>query len=356
MSSSSNRLLGIEFAYSLAIIGCVMYIFMFTIGDKVRSVLSHEEYSLILDFFPALFFFLNGMTITLTMRDKRISTRKLLAYLGKRGSVLFLIGVALCIIWPMNIFIASGLMYFLSQFLATWNNIVLRILMIVLVALGFALLYAGVPTTVEYSPPTLQGGNMINLSGFLFFNGYFSIIPWSIFFVAGMEFGRLSISTKGWLSPSSIVGVCFIIVSFFIQRYSRSLEDVFNIVEHGDSLFLKLRFFYLSFIFFAVGLSIFVVNFFIFAFTSFENKRLIRFTQTISSMKYSVLFFQVMVGLLTMAVTNSPIFMNKLVLAIYILIASFLTFYLVIMWKKRINDQGPIEWLVKRIAGSTKNG
>jgi len=97
------------------------------------------------------------------------------------------------------------------------------------------------------------------------------------------------------------------------------------------------------------------VNFFIFAFKAFESKRILRFTQTVSSMKYSVLFFQIMVGLLTMAVTNSPIFMNKIVLAIYILIASFVTFYLVIMWKKRINDQGPVEWVVKRIAGSTKS-
>lgn len=355
MSSNSNRLFGIEFAYSLSIIGCVMYIFMFTIGDKVRSILSHEEYSLILDFFPALFFFLNGMTVTLTMRDKRISTRKLLAYLGKRGSVLFLIGLAMCIIWPMNIFIASGLMYFLSQFLALWNNIVLRILIVVIIVLGFTLLYLGVPTTVEYSAPTLQGGNMINLSGFLFFNGYFSIIPWSIFFLAGMQFGRLNISTKGWLPPSSLVGIGLVVVSFFIQHYSSPLQERFDAVEHHDSLFLKLRFFYLAFIFYAVGMSVCLVNFFIFAFKSFDSKRILKFTQTISSMKYSVLFFQVMVGLLTMAVTNSPIFMNKIVLAIYILVASFLTFYLVIMWKKRINDQGPVEWVVKRIAGSTKN-
>jgi len=237
-----------------------MYIFMFTIGDKVRSILSHEEYSLILDFFPALFFFLNGMTVTLTMRDKRISNRKLLAYLGKRGSVLFLIGLALCIIWPMNIFIASGFMYFLSQFLALWNNIVLRILMVVVIVLGFSLLYVGVPATVEYSPPTLQGGNMINLSGFLFFNGYFSIIPWSIFFLAGMQFGRLNISTKGMLPPSSIFGLTLIIASIFIQYYSSPLQQRFDAVEHQDSLFLKLRFFYLAFIFYAIGLSICVVT------------------------------------------------------------------------------------------------
>jgi len=355
MSSSSNRLLGIEFAYSLAIIGCVMYIFLFTIGDKVRSVLSHQEFSLILDFFPALFFFLNGMTVTLTMRDKRISRRKLLNYLGKRGSVLFLIGVAMCIIWPMNIFVASGLMYFLSQFLAMWNSVLLRSLMVLLVLIGFLLLYFNVPTTVEFAPPTLQGGNLINLSGFLLFNGYFSVIPWFIFFLAGMEFGRANVSAKGWFPPSSIVGVGLVVISIAIQHYSSSLQDELIGIAESDSLFLKLRFFYLAFIFYGIGVSVCLVNAFLFLFNDFKSKRLLKFTQTISSMKYSVLFIQVMIALLTMAVTNSPIFMNKIILTIYVVIATTLTLYLTILWKKRINEQGPVEYVVKRIAGSTKN-
>src|SRR5690606_21999897 len=129
----------------------------------------------------------------------------------------------------------------------------LRIMMIVVLVLGFVLLYLGVPTTVEYSPPTLQGGNIINLSGFLFFNGYFAIIPWSMFFLAGMQFGRLNISSKGWLPPSSLFGIGLIVVSVFIQYYSSPLQVRFETVALTDSLFLKLRFFYLAFVFYAVG-------------------------------------------------------------------------------------------------------
>lgn len=355
MSSSSNRLLGIEFAYSFAIIGCVLYIFLFTIGDKVLSILNHEDYSIILDFFPALFLFLNGMTVTLTMRDKRISSRKLLAYLGKRGSVLFFFGLATCIIWPMNIFIASGLMYFLSQFLALWNNTFLRILLLVLIVLGVSLLYLGVPTSVIYTGPILQGGNMINLSGFLLFNGYFSLIPWSIFFIAGLQFGRMSLSTKGWLPPSSLIGIGLIVSAVIVQHYSSPFQERFNNIAQSDSLFLKLRFFYLPFILYAVGLSICLTNFFIFVFQNFKSNRVLKLTQTIASMKYSVLFFQILIGLLTLAITNSPNFSNKVVLTIYIAFATIVTVGLAYFWKKRINDQGPVEWVVKRIAGSTKN-
>ncbi len=355
MSSTSNRLLGIEFAYTFAIIGCVMYIFLFTIGDKVRSVLGHSEFSLILDIFPALFFFLNGTTVTLTMRDKRISRHKLLNYLGKRGSVLFLIGLAFCIVWPMNILMASGIMFFLSQFLAMWNDILLRVLTLIVIALGLILLMLGVPATVEFSAPTLQGGNMINLSGFLFFNGYFSFIPWITFFLAGMQFGRLNVSSKGILPPSSIFGLVLIAISILVQLYSVPLQEQIGGIADSDSPFLKLRFFYLSFILYAVGVSILLLNICLYVFSDFGNKRILHFTQNIASLKYSVFVIQIFIGLITMAVTNSPIFMNRVVLSVYVVIASLVTFYLTIFWKRRINEQGPIEYVVKRIAGSTKN-
>ncbi|MBL0316453.1 MAG: hypothetical protein IPP69_11990 [Flavobacteriales bacterium] len=102
--TSSRRLVGIDVAYGLAVMGCIVYAFWFIMGDKVTSVLTQTRFSILMDIFPALFFFLNGFTVTLTMRDRRVSNRKLLSYLGKRGSVLFLIGLSCCVIWPMNIF------------------------------------------------------------------------------------------------------------------------------------------------------------------------------------------------------------------------------------------------------------
>ena len=79
MPQTSNRLIGIDVAYTVALFGCVVYGFSFTIGDWVLRTLTHTKFGIILDCFPALFFFLNGFTITLTMRDRRISNRKLLS-------------------------------------------------------------------------------------------------------------------------------------------------------------------------------------------------------------------------------------------------------------------------------------
>lgn len=355
MPSSSNRLFGIEFTYFIATIGCVMYIYLFTIGDKVLSILSHQEFSILLDLFPAVFLFLNGATVTLTMKDKRISRRKLLNYQGKRGSVFFLLGLATCIVWPMNIFIVCGLMYFLAQYLALWGDALLRTLVVALTVLGMTLLIIGVPTSVEYVGPTLQGGNMINFSGFLLFNGYFSIIPWSIFFVAGMVFGRSKSHTKGLIPPSTFFGIGLIVVAAILERYSGPLQELFEEIDIRDNVYTKMRLFFLPFVFYAIGASLCIVNTFLYLFKRPKNKKLVNLVQTITSEKYSILFFQILIGMLTMAVTNSPNFSNKVILTIYVVFATVATFAVAVFWKKRINKVGPVEWLVKRIAGSTKS-
>ncbi len=354
MSSSANRLLGIEFAYVFALIGCLIYIYIFTIGDKVLSILSHLEYSVFFDVFPAMFLFLNGTTVALTLRDNRISRTKLLAYHGKRGSILFLIGLVFTVIWPMNIFIVCGLLYFLSQYISLWNNSLLRLLGVVLIGAGMFLLMADVPVSVVYKGPVLRGGNLLNLSGFLFFNGYFSILPWSVFFIGGLIYGRLNITSKGIMPPSSLFGLGLVAIAFLLNLYSDEVDAVLQMVQQGDSVLLRFRLNYLPFIFYALGVIVILVNAFIFFCGRGNQGRLVKQVQTISSMKFSVLLFQIFIGLITIAITNGPNFANRYVLLVYVIFATFLTLYLAILWKRRINELGPVEWVVKRISGSTK--
>lgn len=356
MASSSNRLIGIEFANTTAVIGCVIYIFLFTIGDKVKSLLTHEEFSVLMDFFPAFLLFLNGTTVSLSLRDKRISRRKLLAHLGKRGSVLFLLGLALCVVWPMNIFIVVGLMYFFSQFVALWGGALLRVMLVVMIGVSIMLLIADVPTTVEYVQPTMRGGNMNNFSGFLFFNGYFSVFPWSIFFIVGILFGRSKVSSNGLLPPTSLLGIGLVVGAIVLQQYSGPLKAQFDAIDFvNESLFMRLRIFYLPFILYGIGTSMIITNLFLRIFKNVSNQMITKFVQTISSMKYSVLLFHILIGLITMGVSNTPNFTNKIVLAVYVILATMLTLYLAVLWKKRVNTQGPVEWLIKRISGSTKS-
>lgn len=354
MPASSHRLIGIDVAYVIAVVGCVIYGFWFTIGDKVTSSLSQTQFNVILDCFPALFFFLNGFTVTLTMRDRKVSNRKLLAYLGKRGSVLFVIGLAFCPFWPMNIFIASGLMYIVAPFIAQWNNIVLRIFSLLTIVFGIALLYVDVPTHSVYTTPSLGGGELYNIMGFLLFNGYYSILPWFVFFFIGLLFGRTEVRPKGILPPSSIVGLGLIIGSYFVNIMIKKIDNSIESLQRSDIFLLNIRLLFPSFIIFASGVAIVMVNAVMFLFRRLENKLMLKFIQTISSTKYSVFFFHTVVGLLTMSAANLQFFTRKTILFVYVVLATSLTMYLTFLWKKRVSDQGPMEWVIKRISGSAK--
>jgi hypothetical protein len=351
--SSSNRLVGIDFAYTLALMGSIVFVFSFSVGDKVQSALSHNSYYTFVDIFPALFFYLNGLTVTLTMRDRKVSNRKLLAYVGKRGSVLFLIGLACCIIWPMNIYIATGLFYFITPFIAQWNNVLLRAAIILVAIGGMFLLYMDVPTSSIYDLPKMHNGEILGITGFTFFWGYFSFMPWFVFFCGGLLHGRSDIRPKGILPPSSLLGILLILMAAITQFYVKKMNPISDTTS--DLILLNYHLLYPAFCIYALGFCIIVVNLFIYVFRKFLNVKLTKFVQTVSANKYSVLFFHMFIGIATLIASNRPFFQKKFVLVIYVVCATFLTFYLTILWRKKVSDKGPMEWLIKRISGSSKN-
>jgi hypothetical protein len=352
--AGTNRLIGIDVTYAFALMGCVIFGFTYTIGDLVQSSLTHTKFNVFFDVFPALFFFLNGFTVTLTMRDRRISNRKLLSYSGKRGSVLLLIGLLFCAVWPMNIFIASGMMFLIVPFVAQWNTILLRILTLLIIVFGVSLLFLDVPTHTVYSLPSIGGGEIYNGMGFLFFNGYYSLLPWGVFFMAGLIFGRSEIRPRGILPPSSLVGIALIAFSLLINRYAKALDTDALLLKRSDLFFVNIRLLFPAFCLYGIGVSIFLLNLFIFMFRKLQSATLLKFFQTISSMKYSVILFYSLIGFITISATNVEFFSKRAILLVYVILATTLTFYLPFLWRKKLTEQGPMEYLIKRISGSAK--
>jgi len=352
--AGSNRLIGIDVTYAFALIGSVIFGYSYTIGDLVQSSLTHTKFNVFIDVFPALFFFLNGFTVTLTMRDRRISNRKLLSYSGKRGSVLLLFGLVFCAVWPMNIFIASGMMFLIVPFIAQWNTIILRVLTLLIIVFGVTLLFLDVPTHTVYTLPSLGGGEIYNGMGFLFFNGYYSLLPWAVFFVAGLIFGRTEIRPRGVLPPSSIIGIVLIGFSFLVNRYAKVLDTDALFLRRSDLFFMNIRLLFPAFCLYGMGVSIVVLNLFIFTFRKLQSTTLLKFFQTISSMKYSVILFYTLIGFITISATNVAFFSKRGILVVYVILATTLTFYLPFLWRKKVTEQGPMEYFIKRISGSAK--
>jgi hypothetical protein len=71
-------------------------------------------------------------------------------------------------------------------------------------------------------------------------------------------------------------------------------------------------------------------------------------------MKYSVVLFYTLIGAITLSATNVEFFSKRFALILYVVLATALTFYLPFLWRKKVTEQGPMEYIIKRISGSAK--
>lgn len=351
--SRSSGLIGIDIAYIIALLGTALSSCFFVLGEKTY-LLNHEHFYLILDFFPALFFFLNGLTVTLTMRDRRISSRRLLAYLGKRGSVLFIIGLLFINSWPLNIFITSGIFYFIAPSFAQWNNVILRTLAVVTGMATILLLNIDVEANVLFSGLRLNGANMSSLLSFVLFNGYFSILPWITFFIAGMLYGRSSLRPRGWIPPMSIAMVFGIIVAFFVQNYCVGLYGPFDAVNKINVAIIGKKFYIPAFYIVSLCGIVLLMNFSLHAFRRELNRSTTKKIQSFSSSKYSIFLFVYFFGWLVMSISNAVAYHNNIVLLLLVIFVTVLGFTATYLWKNKFSSAAPVEWIIKRISGSTK--
>jgi hypothetical protein len=190
--------------------------------------------------------------------------------------------------------------------------------------------------------------------GFLLFNGYYSPLPWVVFFFAGLVYGRSEVRPRGWLPPSSLVGFAMMISSFWVNKFAKTLDTDALMLHRFDLNVLNFRLMFPAFCVYGIGMCLVAVNAFIFLFRRLTHPGLLRFVQTISSMKYSVVLFYTLIGAITLMATNIEFFFNRIALFIYVVLATVLTFYLPFIWRKNVNERGPMEFVIKRISGSAK--
>ncbi|MFN6379426.1 MAG: hypothetical protein ACK4WD_09125 [Flavobacteriales bacterium] len=351
--SRSTGLLGIDIAYLVALIGTMFSTAFFILGQRL-NMLSHEHFYLFFDFFPALFFFLNGLTVTLTMRDRRISSRRLLSYLSKRGSVLFLIGLVFVQVWPMNVFIASGAFYMVAPIFSQWNNIILRSLAVTAALGSIVFLNLDVHTSVIYQRLNLSGAGFSDFFGFIFFNGYYSVLPWFTFFIAGMLFGRSSLRPRGYFPPINVAMIFCILLSFIVEKFCTDLygvKDALNSISTpilGKKLYLPANFI------FQIATIVLIVNLLLHAFRGEQPRNRVKFLQEFSSSKYSIFFFHLFFSFLLLIISTGFFFSKKTVLLTSCFFLIFISLFTVYIWKKKLSSNAPIEWIIKRISGSTK--
>ncbi len=351
----TSRLLGIDLSYVISLMATIAMSLFFVVGDR-GNYLSHEHYFPFLDIFPAWFIFMNGLTTTLSLRDRRISSRKLFSFTSKKGSMLFLIGLVFCPVWAVNIFVCCGIFYMLAPQIVKYSTSILGVFAILLGLMSIALINLGVPTFVHFSTIELSGSGPKEFIGFFLFNGYFSVLPWAVFFIVGLMVGRSHLQMKSLIGPSNMISFILITAGVFLEKMTSGYyvnREITGI--EGNIFLLQNKFFLPGFVVFACGVCILLTNLCIYVMKDLENRKSISLLNAISGSKYSIYVIHLLIGLFTTAIFTSESFKNRYVILVYIVIVCYACIWSVMAWKKRINELAPIEWMMKRLSGSVRN-
>jgi len=369
--SSNREIKGIAISYLLAIVGTILSNETFVLKDIIYVLKStppykntQEIYFIWFGFFPALFLFLNGYTMTLAFKSRKQSSSRLMGHYSRRGLVLLALGLLFVGFWPANILIIAGICFFVSPLFIRWESLLLQILLFSVVVLSTVLGNLDIPISPSFAGFKLQEVSAVNILGFLFFNGNYSVLPWISFFILGIVFGKSSVKVRGWFPPIAVFGAAMTIAGIVVQPFlNKMFGDIGELNVFSNNI-MSIRFHTFSFFLFESGLVLMAVS----AINYFGKKwnetiggaKIIAWIDRFSSSKYTLYFFVCLeTGVLWSLVkggNQARIYWFK---SIWILIPTSLvmmalSFLLVLWWKKKVTDKAPVEWLLKNISGSRK--
>jgi len=369
--SSNREIKGIAISYLLAIVGTILSNETFVLKDILYVLKStppyrntEEIYFIWFGFFPALFLFLNGYTMTLAFKSKKQSKSRLMGHYSRRGLVLLALGLLFVGFWPANILVIAGICFFVSPLFIRWDSVFLQGLLFSVILLSSVLGNLDIPIYPSFAGIKILDVNAMNFIGFLFFNGYYSVLPFISFFILGIVYGKSSTKVRGWFPPVAGLGAVIMIAGITVQPFLNNLfGDIGELNVFSNNL-MGIRFHSFSFVLFESGLVLIAVS----AINNFGKKwnetefgaKMIGWIDRFSSSKYTLYFFvclqTAIMWSLVKGGNQARIYWFK---SVYILVPASLamltvSFLLVLWWKRKVTEKAPVEWLLKNISGSRK--
>lgn len=214
-----KRIIGIDVARALAVIGMIIVNFKVVFGTDGNYWL--KTFAHIFDGkAAATFVVLAGvglalMTNSAVKKQDWIKLKTARKKIIKRAGFLFVIGMSYMWIWPADILHYYGIYMLISLLFISQTNkhIIIAILSFVLC---YPLLIAMFDYETGWDFATLTYTDFWQIDGFfrnLLFNGFHPVVPWTAFMLFGLWFGKQDLYNNKYLKKSLWLGVItFILV------------------------------------------------------------------------------------------------------------------------------------------------
>jgi hypothetical protein len=327
-------------------------------GGRVQIPLSFAFF----DWIPAVYLFVTGLGISLQFRNKYTNRKKLISNITRKGALFLAISLLFVVQWGMNLFFILGLCMLMLPLFLKFNSVVLHGIIIGIILASLVMVNLDVPYYLRFHALDIHKTDTEDFFAFLFFNGYYSFFPWFSFILAGFAFGKGAVRPRGFFPPTSILAIVFLVLAFLCQEYCETIYLSSYRMSKQDLPFPSNFFvFQPSFVFMAIGISWLLVNFINHLFTYWQSLAISLVVKKLSSMKFSLLFFGYFVAtfylqLFTANQTYVLAFVSPFWLIFFIISLVLIGYWLCNLWLKKVNKYTPLEWLIKSISVSSREG
>jgi hypothetical protein len=261
-------------------------------------------------------------------------------------------------VWGINIFIIIGACYLMASALIRLDSLTIHAISLAIILVSLVLVNLDIPFRYKYFVFDVQSDGVARMISFVFFNGYYSVFPWSAAFISGMAVGKGVLRPRGFFPPTSFIAFFIVVLGFATNMYCVNL---YAPVDAFVSKFLYPfnNFMYQpSFILISIGLGWMITNFLNHCFELLGPREWIEKVKDLSTSKFTLLLIMYILGSLYMAgfAFSGTIvigFAYPLLLLVFIGIGMALAIWSVLFWKRKVNKYAPIEWVIKYI--STKD-
>jgi len=354
-----ERIIGIDVARALAIIGMIIVNFKIAFGEDGNSWLK-AFVSVFEGKAAATFVVIAGIGLAFITNsafgnpDKLKFARKRIA---RRALFLFVLGTSYLVIWPADILHFYGIYMLITILLLTSKKKVILISSIALI-LSYPLLMLVLNYDKGWDFDTFEYHDFWTLHGFvrnLFYNGFHPVIPWAAFMLFGFWFGKQNLNddkfvTRSLLVSTIVFALIQIVSVFTISIVSEGNEQTAKELTQilGTSPMPPLP----IYMFGGISVAISLTSASILIAKKYQNSKAITALYKTGRLALTFYVAHVVVGMgIIDAIDSSKMGSYSIVFSvIYALAFSLTCIAFATIWLK-YKRSGPLEWIMRKIVG-----
>ena len=356
-----ERIIGIDIARALAVIGMIIVNFKIVLGENgsswVKSFASAFDGKA-----AATFVVLAGVGLALMTNSalrnndsQKLHTARI--RIAKRALFLFVVGLSYIFIWPADILHFYGIYMLVILVLLSKNDKVILTSVLSLI-LFYPLLFGFWDYEKGWDFETLHYLDFWTFKGFirnLLFNGFHPVIPWTAFMLFGFWFGKQDLKSDTFIKKAFWVSsIAFAVIqilshsaiSFLSAGSEQTASELSAIIGTNPMPPLPI------YMFNGIAISISIISACIIIGKRFSTNKILLALNKTGQLALTFYVAHVIIGMGIIEEIN-PSKMGKYPIEFsvgYALGFSLLCVLFATFWLKR-RENGPVEWIMKKIIG-----